>query len=301
MKQDLCFKMTNKVLITGIDSFTGKHLSHYLEKTGFDVYGTSLSHSGKKKYQCDITKKEQISHVLKAVEPDYFIHLSGISFAAHGEMQDFYKVNTIGTTNILDAFVELELNPKKIVLASSATVYGNQGLGVLNESLCPKPANHYGASKYVMEALASGYFTKLPIIITRPFNYTGVGQADNFLIPKIVKHFKEKKEVIELGNLNVSREFNDVSFVCEVYEKLLKCEKNSEVVNICTGRGIKLLEVIDMMNEIAGYRIEVEVNPNFVRKDEIKSLTGSCEKLFSLIGNVEQCDFRETLKKMYEA
>ncbi len=293
--------MSNRVLITGIDSFTGKHLSGYLEKSGFDVYGTSLFGSADKKYQCDITQKSQIVDVLKIIKPDYFIHLSGISFAAHGEVQDFYKVNTIGTTNILDVFLELNLKPQKIILASSATVYGNQGLEVLDESLCPKPANHYGASKYVMECLASSYFDKLPIIITRPFNYTGVGQAENFLIPKIVKHFKEKKGFIELGNLDVSREFNDVSFVCEVYEKLLKCEKVSGTVNICSGRGIKLLEVIDMMNEIAGYSIDVKVNPAFVRKDEIKSLTGSPEKLFNMIGSVEQCSFHETLKKMYEA
>ncbi len=65
---------------------------------------------------------------------------------------------------------------------------------VLDESLCPKPANHYGASKYAMESLVSGYFNKLPIIIIRPFNYTGVGQADHFLIPKIVEHFREKKK-----------------------------------------------------------------------------------------------------------
>ena len=293
--------MSNKVLITGIDSFTGKHLSSYLEKSGFDVYGTSLFANADKKYQCDITQKNQIIDVLKIVEPDYFIHLSGISFAAHGNSEDFYKVNTIGATNILDAFLELNLKPQKIILASSATVYGNQGLEVLDESLCPKPANHYGASKYAMECLSGSYFDNLPIIITRPFNYTGVGQAENFLIPKIVKHFKEKKKFIELGNLDVNREFNDVSFVCDIYEKLLKCEKVSETVNICSGRGIKLLDVIDMMNEIAGYSIDVKVNPAFVRKDEIRSLTGSSEKLFNMIGRVEQCSFRETLKKMYEA
>lgn len=293
--------MSNKVLITGIDSFTGKHLSSYLEKSGFDVYGTSLFANADKKHQCDITKKNQIIDVLKIVEPDYFIHLSGISFAAHENSEDFYKVNTIGATNILDAFLELDLKPQKIILASSATVYGNQGLEVLDESLCPKPANHYGASKYSMECLSGSYFDKLPIIITRPFNYTGVGQAEYFLIPKIVKHFKEKKKFIELGNLDVNREFNDVSFVCDIYEKLLKCEKVSETVNICSGRGIKLLDVIDMMNEIAGYSIDVKVNPAFVRKDEIRSLTGSSEKLFNMIGSVEQCSFRETLKKMYEA
>ena len=290
-----------KVLITGIGSFTGVHLSSYLEKSGYDVYGTSLSKTNSKLIICDITKKDDILKVLKELKPDYLIHLAGISYPAHGDNEDFYKVHTIGTTNILDAFVQLGLNPSKIILASSATVYGNQGLEVLDESLCPLPANHYGASKYSMECLAKGYFDKLPILIARPFNYTGVGQADHFLIPKIVKHFKEKKDVIELGNLDVKREFNDISFTCEVYKKLLESKASSEVVNIASNRGIKLLDVISMMKDISSKDIKVEVNPAFVRKDEIKSLTGSNAKLFSLIGTVEQKDFKQTLKEMLEA
>jgi GDP-6-deoxy-D-talose 4-dehydrogenase len=290
-----------KVLITGIDSFTGIHLSSYLKNSGYDVYGTSLSKTDTKKYICDITKKDDILRVLNELKPDYLIHLSGISFAAHGNNEDFYKVNTIGTTNILDIFLELNLNPNKIILASSATVYGNQGLEVLDESLCPMPANHYGASKYAMECLAKGYFEKLPIIITRPFNYTGVGQAEHFLIPKIVKHFKEKKDVIELGNLHVEREFNDIFFVCEIYKKLLESQSKSEIVNICSNKGIKLLDIIKDMNEISKYKINVEVNPAFVRKDEIKSLTGSTNKLFKMIGKIEQSEVKDLLKRMLKA
>ena len=227
--------------------------------------------------------------------------MSGISFPAHGHNEDFYTINTIGAINILDVLVMLAQNPKKVIMASSATIYGNQGLEILDESLCPKPANHYGASKYSMECLAVNYFSKLNIIITRPFNYTGVGQEENFLIPKIVKHFRENKKEIELGNLHVSREFNDVSYVSEVYKKLLESEAKGKVVNIASNRGIKLLDVIDMMNEIAKYDIKVKVNPAFVRQDEIKTLTGSSKKLFGLIGEVEQKEFKSTLREMFEA
>lgn len=288
-----------KVLITGIDSFTGSHLSKYLEKFGYTIYGTSLFNSGKNKFKCDITKKADILKVLKEIKPDYLIHLSAISFAAHENIQDFYSVNTIGTINILDAFLELGLNPKKIILASSATVYGNQNKEVLDETICPKPINHYGASKYAMECLASGYFSKLPIVIVRPFNYTGIGQAEHFLIPKIVKHFKDKKEIIELGNLNVKREFNDISFVCEVYKKILESKFSNEIVNIASQNPISLLEIISKMNKIAGYEIKVEVNPAFVRKDELKILYGSYKKLFELIEFTKIKEFDETLKEMY--
>ncbi|MDO9266706.1 MAG: GDP-mannose 4,6-dehydratase [Sulfurimonas sp.] len=290
-----------KVLITGIDSFTGVHLSSYLEKLGYDVYGTSLFQSGDKKHQCDITKKSDLLIVLNNIKPDFIIHLSGISFAAFDNSEEFYRVNTIGTTNILDSLIELELNPTKIILASSATIYGNQGLEILDESLCPQPTNHYGASKYAMECLAKNYFNKLNIIITRPFNYTGISQAEHFLIPKIVKHFRQMKQTIELGNIDVSREFNDVGYVCEIYKKLIESSISSEVVNICSNRGIKLLDVIDMMNEMSGYKIEVKINPAFVRKGEIKSLTGSTKKLFKLIGEVEQKEFKCTLREMLDA
>ena len=93
-----------KVLITGIDSFSGVYLSSYLEKSGYDVHGTSLTKTDTKKYKCDITSKKEIIDVLNKIEPDYLIHLSGISFAAHENNEDFYRVNTIGTLNILDAF-----------------------------------------------------------------------------------------------------------------------------------------------------------------------------------------------------
>ncbi|MCK9473779.1 GDP-mannose 4,6-dehydratase [Sulfurimonas sp.] len=290
-----------KVLITGIDSFSGSHLSSYLEMSGYEVYGTSLFESGDKKYRCDITKKEDILNALASCKPDYLIHLSGISFAAHGNSEDFYRVNTIGTLNILDALVELNLNPTKILLASSATLYGNQGLEVLDETLCPKPTNHYGASKYAMESLAANYFARLNIIITRPFNYTGINQQEHFLIPKIIKHFKQKKQTIELGNIDVSREFNDVGYVCEIYKRLIESSLTSEVLNIASNRGIKLLDVIDMMNELSGYKIEVKINPDFVREGEIKTLTGSSEKLFKAIGEVKQKEFKQTLREMLDA
>lgn len=292
---------SNKVLITGIDSFTGKHLSTYLELSGYEVYGTSLFAEDKKIYQCDLTKKDDVVKLFEQLQPDFIIHLAGITFTQHENDEDFYRVNTIGTMNILDALLEFQIKPEKVILASSATVYGNLSKEVLDEGLCPSPANHYGASKYAMETLAKNYFESLNIIITRPFNYTGVGQEGHFLIPKIVQSFKEKKDTIELGNLDVIREFNDVNFVCEVYRKLCESKVQSEIINICSNRGVKLLDVIDIMNNISKYKIKVKVNPQFIRKNEIKTLTGSSKKLFEIIGDINQKTLENTLTEMYKA
>lgn len=289
-----------KVLITGINGFTGVHLEKHLKASGFDVYGTVLNTpTSKKHFQCDITNKNEIKNLVARIRPEYVVHIAAISFVGESNASLIYDVNVIGTQNLLDALVESDVIPKKTIIASSATVYGNQGKEVLDESMCPKPVNHYGASKLAMEHLCANYFSRMEIILTRPFNYTGLGQEEHFLIPKIVQHFKAKKPTISLGNLDVKREFNDIGYVCEIYTRLLLSNINSETLNIASNRGIQLLDVIEMMNKIAGYTIKVEVNPAFVRKDEIKSLTGSTKKLTSLLGEVKQKAFVETLREMY--
>lgn len=291
--------VSKKVFITSIDSFTGKHLKSHLQNLGFDIYGSSQL--GNEHYKCDITNKDEIISVLKEVSPDYIINLSGIAFVGHGNNNDFYAVNTVGAINILDAVLELKQNPKKIILASSAVLYGAQSVDILDETLTPNPVNHYGMSKYAMELLAKNYFDKLNIIITRPFNYTGVGQSENFVIPKIVSHFKRKEKKIELGNINVYREYNDVAYICEAYAKLLTSNTKGEIVNLCSNKAIALQEVILAMNAIAGYEICVEINQAFVRANEIPKLSGSTDKLETIVGKMPHWHINDTLKRMYES
>lgn len=291
---------SKRVLITGLDSFTGRHLGRYLSGAGYQVFGTSRqSGNADNLWQCDIADADQCVQMIQAARPDYVIHLAGISFVGHMPPEDFYKVNVLGTENLLQAIARHAPAVRKVILASSATVYGNQGLEVLDESLMPRPANHYGISKLAMECVAAHFYNRMPIVITRPFNYTGPGQPEHFLVPKIVAHFKQRKPVIELGNLNVAREFNDVDFACDIYTKLLKTEAAGVVVNLCSGKGIKLLDIISMMNEIAGYEIEIKVNPDFVRGNEIPKLVGSPEKLYSIIGAPSKNNIFDTLQRMY--
>jgi nucleoside-diphosphate-sugar epimerase len=212
-----------------------------------------------------------------------------------------YDINFFGSLNILDALLETSVTPDKIVLASSSNVYGNPAVEVIDETTCPVPVSHYANSKLAMEFMARTYFDRLNILITRPFNYTGVGQGVQFLIPKIVAHFKDGKKEIELGNLDVVRDFSDVRVVAEVYQKLMECRVTSEIVNICAGKGVSLLEIIDTMNSIAGYEIRTVKNPLFVRINEVKSLIGSAKKMMSLIGEQRTYAIEDTLRWMFDA
>ncbi|MBD0779694.1 GDP-mannose 4,6-dehydratase [Maribacter sp. ANRC-HE7] len=292
------FKET--IFITGITGFTGKHLEDYFVKQGFCVYGTTFSESYSKNHiVCDILEEKTLSGIISNIKPDFIIHLAAISFVAAADQKHIYNVNIFGTLNVLNAIERLEYKPKKILIASSAAVYGNIE-GALSEDMCPKPVNHYGNSKLAMENMVRPYFNRLNIIIVRPFNYTGIGQENHFLIPKIISHYVKNKKEIELGNIDVYREFNNVKFVIKSYSELLFSSTKSEIFNVCTGHAINIKSIINSMDNLANYNIKVKINPKFVRENEIKILKGNPQKLFSCIGDFStEISMEETLEEMY--
>ena len=293
---------SRRVLITGSGGFTGRRLSARLIQAGYQVYG--LTHGPARtptEFQADLNDPSALRVALETTRPDYIVHLAAITFVPHSDSAEIYRVNLFGALNLLDAILAVGLQPRKVLVASSANVYGNPPVEVIDETVCPAPVNHYANSKLAMEHMVRTYVDRLPLIITRPFNYTGAGQAEHFLIPKIVAHYRARRTEIELGNLDVARDFSSVEFVITAYRKLLECPHCGFTVNICSGRETALNEIIATMNDIAGYVINVTVNPAFVRANEVKRLIGDQRKLFTLIGKQPVPGIREILLEMYHA
>jgi nucleoside-diphosphate-sugar epimerase len=159
----------------------------------------------------------------------------------------------------------------------------------------------YGASKAAMEAVVSVYGQELPCIVTRPFNYTGPGQATHFLVPKLVDHFARRAPRIELGNLDVERDFLDVRDVAGLYAALVDCEPVAGAVNLCSGQGTTLREIVARLERITGHVMDMQVNPQFVRSHEIPSLVGSDERLRALLGDAPRIGLDTTLRDMLDA
>lgn len=286
------------VLLTGARGFTGAYVKAELEQAGCRVVGAVIADPAAHEVRLDLTDSANCRAVVEAVRPNYVVHLAAISFVQHADAAEFYRVNTVGSANLLQALLDAELAPRRVLLASSANVYGNAG-GVLSEMQSPQPVNHYAASKLAMEHMAATYADRLPIVVTRPFNYTGVGQEERFLVPKIVSHFVRGSRVIELGNLAVERDFSDVRDVARIYRQLLAADSAGHTVNICSGRGYALHEIIGMMRDIAGYEIDVRVNQSFVRVSEVATLVGAREHLQSLIGEPAAIPLPQTLQWMF--
>ena len=290
------------LLITGGAGFTGRHLIAAANQKGYRCiamvqHEVPEAPAAFDTVVADLLDPASLEQAILEVKPDYIVHLAAISFVAHGNTAEIYQVNQLGTINLLEAIRKNAPDIKKVLIASSANIYGNTAALPITESVPSAPVNHYGMSKVTME-LATRLYTDLPIVLSRPFNYTGCGQSPNFLIPKIVDAFKAGKREIELGNLDVSRDFSDVRDVVAAYLRLLETDIMAPAYNICSGAATSLLSVIDTLNDLAGYDIQVSINPDFIRRDEIKTLYGSPALLEAAIGNYRKYALTDTLAWM---
>lgn len=277
-----------KLLLTGAAGFTGQRFTEAAQQVGYQV----------KPLLADLTDAKAVASEVTASEPDYVVHLAAISAITHTDEEAFYRVNLFGTQNLLKSLAALPHTPKRVLLASSSNVYGNALISPIDESTCPAPVNHYAISKLAMERLTCMFADRLSIVIVRPFNYTGVGHDARFVIPKLIEHFNRRALTIELGNLEVEREFNDVRTVCESYLRLLKLGEPGQAYNVCSGRPVSLKMAIDALKNITGHDIKINVNPNFIRSNEVHRLCGNPAKLEACIGKLKHPPLEETLRWM---
>ena len=277
-----------RLFITGADGFTGVHLVNLAKQNGYEVFESKAL----------LTDTSALKAEINSFMPEYVVHLAAISSTVSNQFNEIYETNLIGTLNLLNLLNTEGIKPKKVLLASSAQVYGNQGEKAFTEDSDLMPFNHYGVSKMSMEFMASQFLNAFPIIYLRPFNYTGVGHNAHFVIPKIVKHFKEKVTSIELGNLDVNREYNDVRTVCQIYLDLLQKGISGEAYNICSGKTYSLREVLLILEGISNRRLDITQNPQFMRPNEPVNLSGDPSKLIKTLGEIDFIPLEKTLEWM---
>jgi nucleoside-diphosphate-sugar epimerase len=280
-----------RILLTGADGFTGRHFLNHAKSLGHEVVAL----------KADLTDLEAVFSEVQAVRPSHVLHLAAISAVTHADEEAFYRVNLFGTQNLLKALCALPDGPLKVLLASSANIYGNALESPISESYCPKPVNHYALSKLAMELMSTSFMQRLPIVIARPFNYTGVWHDNRFVVPKIVEHFQQRASEIELGNLEVLREYNDVRMVCKAYIDLLALGVAGETYNIASGRAVALKTIISTLEEITSHTMIVRVNQAFIRPNEITILSGSSQKIESLLGPLKHPSLKDTLSWMLDS
>jgi nucleoside-diphosphate-sugar epimerase len=278
-----------RVALTGAGGFTGRFVMDALAARGVECVPLSV----------DLTDKTAVGEAVASAAFERIIHLAARAFVDASDWEAFYSVNQLGSFHLLDALARIKPSARCII-ASSAQVYGAGAEGLVREDAPTRPANHYAVSKLAMEQGAALWSDRLQIIVTRPFNYTGIGQDTQYLIPKIVDHFRRKAPSIELGNLFVKRDFGDVRAVAEAYARLVTAEAPPAVVNICTGQVHSIDDILTALTRISGHQLEVKVNSKFVRANDVRVLGGDATRLRTTLSGWVPRNIEDTLEWMYE-
>lgn len=277
-----------RILLTGSRGFTGRHFAAAATSAGHEVVPLA----------CDLRDRDAVKEEVARALPQAVVHLGAIAFVGHGDSHALYDVNLFGALNLLDALKPLRGTLRSVLFASSANIYGNAAVSPIPESQCPQPVNHYAMSKLAMEHMVHANADDMPLMLVRPFNYTGPWQAPSFVIPKLVNHFRDRAESVRLGNLNVEREYNDVRMVCAAYLRLLAQGQAGRTYNVCSGRTYDLETVIGKLRTLTGHVPEIIVDPSFVRANEVHRLCGDPTLLEQTVGLLPSYELDETLAWM---
>ena len=295
-----------RVLITGASGFIGQFvLKEIVKHEDIDFFAIDTRKisdvSVEKQESVSLLDKEKLMGIIKKYQPNVIIHLAAIALVTHDNVGEIYNVNVQGTENLLEAVQECCDNRTRVILASTAGVYGNQEVEKYREDLPYNPANNYSYSKMITEYLGKRYKDNLEIITIRPFNIIGVGQSENFLIPKLVEHFANRKEKLSVGNISSFRDYVDVEYCAEVILELIQREKiDFDVLNICSGIPTSGEMVLQLLQEMTSFKPEIEISKNFVRKNEVWRMIGDTTRLSKFMNGKKSQSVKDILLKMLD-
>jgi nucleoside-diphosphate-sugar epimerase len=291
-----------RILVTGATGFVGSCVYEMLQRDGHDLKGTTKSKPHGNKAYCNIEDKSAVADLINEFNPEIIIHAAAISSVTSSESHEYYLSNTIGTENILNS-LNRSNERVRFIFVSTAGVYGNQDTDSLSETLCPKPVHHYGMSKFCCERLLPNYTDVIDYTIIRPFNIIGPNQSADFIVPKLSRAFVAREPVLRLGNLDVYRDYLDIKEACAIIRHIaFRDEAIGETYNLCSGVPVALKELLALFQKITGHDIEIEVAPEFVRKNEVWRLTGDATKLRALIGNsIPTIPIEQSIQRIVEA
>lgn len=293
-----------RILVTGAEGFVGSHLTKILKESLNIIIPTCfplLKPRRGKFINLDITSIDMVREVIKAHHPDIIFHLAAVSSVARSfiDRQFTYNTNVIGTVNLLEA--AQSLNKKiKFIFVSTCEVYG--GGENLKENAPIVLKNPYAVSKYAGELICKDYANSdIESIILRPFNHTGPGQSDNFVVPSIARQIAEIERgkripLIELGNIEIRREFMDIMDVVIAYKLAIEKSITPDIYNISSNKSHSLFEVIELFKKLTKVNFEIRTNPSLLRKNDIPVLSGNGGKFMQLTGWIPKIKLEKTIE-----
>lgn len=240
----------------------------------------------------DLGSPEEIQGLVDEVRPNAVYHLAGQASVGQSLEKPLatWDTNATGTLRLLVALSALG-SPVRFLLASSAEVYGAVAADKqpIDELTPVRPLTPYGASKAAAELVCfqTASAGAMEVVVARSFNHIGPGQDARFVLPSVALQLEairrgEREPSIDVGNLDVQRDFLDVRDAVRGYVTLMKAGRSGEAYNISSGKAMTLFAVLNRLVELSGTGAELVVNPDRVRSLDIPLLVGDAGKLTSL-------------------
>jgi GDP-4-dehydro-6-deoxy-D-mannose reductase len=308
-----------RALVTGISGFVGGYLAEHLVAEGDLVVGLSVSgrwpktlaHLGRniRLEQFDLVEQSEadLAELIRRKQPEVIYHLAAQSNpqASLADPRGTWALNLGGSLNLLEAVKSSGQKPR-VILVSSGVCYGNPApecIPVTED--CPlRPSNPYAASKAAVDLLGIQHYLAhgTDVVIVRPFNHAGPRQSPRYVLAALALQVAEveanQRECLEVGNLDVVRDFTDVRDVVRAYRLLAKAGPPGEVYNLGRSQGTAIAAAVEHLRSLAVIAIPVRVDATRVRPVDQRMLVADAGKLRATVPWEPRYSIEQTLADM---
>ncbi len=300
-----------KVLIFGMGGFVGPYLAQELQTHGYEVYGSDQYAEligNVSVMAADLLNAGDVETIVRDIMPDIIINLAAFSSVGQswGMPQITMQANVIGALNILEAARKQQIQPKVMFIGSCEEYVCSES--PMNEDTPLDGNNPYGISKITQEWFAKLYREQygLKIYCVRPFNHTGVGQRDSFVLPNFCKQAAEiersgRPGVIKVGNLAIRRDFSHVKDIVRAYRMILESDDDTQIYNVGSGKAYELDELLDYIIALSRQQITVAMEPSRVRPIDTPVICCDYRKIEKELGWKPEYTVFDALDELYDS
>ena len=307
-----------RALITGVNGMVGSHMADFLLAKGYDVYGTSrninvisdnIKHISDKiqLIQCDLNDQTSIFKAVELSNPTEIYNFGAVSFAPNSWLTPEYTANVNGLAILRILEIIKQFNKDiKLYQASTSEIFGNLRDTVANEDTIPYPKSPYGVAKLYAQWIIRNYRESYDLFACNgiSFNHESERRGFEFVTRKITKSVAEIKlgirDHIELGNLNVSRDWGYTPDFVEAMWMMLQSDTPNDYV-IATNKSNSIQYLLQTAFDAVGiddYEGYIKINPKFIRVNEIHNLTGCYDKIRQELGWKPKTNFENMIQIM---
>ena len=305
-------KTRERTLVTGAAGFAGRHLLEILagttEITGWHRPGREVPPSADLVWRAvDLADRTAVIREIAACKPDAIFHLAAAPSVRTSWTNSLppLQVNVLGTHHVLEGVRRAGLSCR-VLLVSSAQVYAASERP-LDEDARTQPISPYGLTKLAAEQLGlrAGHDDDLDVVIARPFNHIGPGQAAEFAVAHFARQISRAEAGLEparlrVGNLSTVRDITDVRDVVEAYAQLMSLGQSGRIYNVCSGEAVRMSSLLDALAAHSPLKFALEHAEERVRPNDVPLIVGNRARIEAEIGWMPVIPIERTLSDILD-